>query len=229
VDEPPFNNKALRQAIALAIDRNELKDVLLRGFGEAARGPVSPGLWWSNATFTGFGHDLDLAKKKLAEAGHASGFRARFVVENTPRWIRQAELLQAQLAKINVSLDLEPVNPADSYPRIVQKQTNWTHTQWTQRADPSGLLYILFHSKGFQNTTGYSNPRVDELLDRAAGIYDPGQRKALYHEAERLITDDAPYVFLNYTAEFAVMSRKVQNWAWIPDLVPRFRDLWLDR
>ena len=36
VDEPPFNNKALRQAIALAIDRNELRDVLLRGFGEAA-------------------------------------------------------------------------------------------------------------------------------------------------------------------------------------------------
>jgi hypothetical protein len=69
VDEPPFNNKALRQAIALAIDRNEIRDVLLRGFGEAARGPVSPGLWWSDPAFQGIPLDLELAKKKLAEAG----------------------------------------------------------------------------------------------------------------------------------------------------------------
>jgi hypothetical protein len=44
-----------------------------------------------------------------------------------------------------------------------------------------------------------------------------------------MITDDVPYVFLNYTAEFAVMSRKVQNWGWVPDLIPRFRDLWLEK
>jgi peptide/nickel transport system substrate-binding protein len=229
VDEPPFNNKALRQAIALGIDRAELKTVLLQGFGEPARGPVVPGLWWFDANLKGFGHDVELARKKLAEAGHPNGFRHKFVVENTPQWIRQAELLQGQLRKINVTMDFEPVNTADAYALIVQRKTNWTHTRWTQRADPSGLLSILFHSKGFANSTGYSNPRVDELLDRAAAIYEPERRKPLYHEAERLIVDDVPYVFLNYTAEFAVMTRKVQNWGWIPDLIPRFRELWLER
>jgi len=229
VDEPPFNNKALRQAIALAIDRSELKDVLLRGFGEPARGPVVPGLWWFDPGFRGFGLDVEQAKRKLAEAGYPNGFRHKFVVENTPQWIRQAELLQAQLQKINVTMDLEPVNTADAYALIVQRKTNWTHTRWTQRADPSGLLSILFHSKGFANSTGYKNPRVDELLDRAAAIYEPERRKPLYQEAERVIVDDVPYVFLNYTTEFAVMSRKVQNWGWIPDLIPRFRELWLER
>lgn len=229
VDKPPFNNKALRQAIALAIDRNELKSVLLRGFGESARGPVIPGLWWFDPHLKGFGHDLEQAKKKLAEAGHPNGFRHKFIVENTPQWIRQAELLQAQLQKINVTMEFELVNTADAYAQIVQRKTNWTHTRWTQRADPNGLLYILFHSKGFANSTGYSNPRVDELLDRAATIYDPEQRKPLYYEAQQLIVDDAPYVFLNYTAEFAVMTRKVQNWGWIPDLIPRFRELWLEK
>jgi peptide/nickel transport system substrate-binding protein len=229
VDKPPFNNKALRQAIASAIDRNELKEVLLRGFGEPARGPVVPGLWWFDPGLKGFGHDLELARKKLAEAGYPNGFRHKFVVENTPQWIRQAELLQGQLQKINVTLELEPVNTADAYALIVQRKSNWTHTRWTQRADPAGLLSILFHSKGFANSTGYSNPRVDELLDRAAAIYEPERRKPLYYEAERLIVDDVPYVFLNYAAEFAVMSRKVQNWGWIPDLIPRFRELWLER
>jgi peptide/nickel transport system substrate-binding protein len=229
VDKPPFNNKALRQAIALGIDRNELKDVLLRGFGEPARGPVVPGLWWFDAGLKGFGHDPAEARKKLAEAGYPNGFRHKFVVENTPQWIRQAELLQGQLQKINVTLEFEPVNTGDAYALIVQRKSNWTHTRWTQRADPSGLLSILFHSKGFANSTGYSNPRVDELLDRAAAIYEPERRKPLYHEAERMIVDDVPYVFLNYTAEFAVMGRKVQNWGWIPDLIPRFRELWLDK
>jgi peptide/nickel transport system substrate-binding protein len=229
VDKPPFNNKALRQAIALAINRAELKDVLLLGFGETARGPVTPGLWWFDPTFKGIGYDPDLAKRKLAEAGYPNGFRHKFEVTNTPQWIRQAELLQAQLAKINVTLDIELVNPADAYALVVQRKTNFTHTNWTQRADPHGLLYILFHSKGFANTTGYNNPRVDEFLDRAAAIFDPERRKPLYQEAERLIVDDAPYVFLNYTPDFAVMSRKVQNWGWIPDLIPRFRDLWLEK
>src|SRR5262249_18373226 len=57
VDKPPFDSKPLRQAIALGIDRNELKEVLLRGFGEPARGPVVPGLWWSNPSLKGYGYD----------------------------------------------------------------------------------------------------------------------------------------------------------------------------
>ena len=229
VDKPPFNNKALREAIALAIDRVELRDVLLLGFGEPARGPVTPGLWWFDPGFKGIGTDIEAAKRKLAEAGYPNGFRYKFTVTNTPQWIRLAELLQGQLQRINVTLDLELANPADAYALVVQRKTNWTHTNWTQRGDPSGLLTILFHSKGFANTTGYANPRVDELLDQAATIYEPERRKGLYHEAERLIVADVPYVFLNYTAEFAVMSRKVQNWGWIPDLVPRFRELRLEK
>ena len=126
-------------------------------------------------------------------------------------------------------MEMEPVNPADAWANIHQKKTNWSHTRWTTRADPHGLLFYLFHTKGYANTTGYSNPRVDELIDKAATIYDPERRKPLYYEAERLIVDDAPYVFLAYTPEFAVMARKVQNWVWIPDLIPRFRELWLEK
>jgi peptide/nickel transport system substrate-binding protein len=197
--------------------------------GEPARGPVIPGVWWFDPNFKGLQYDLEAAKKKLAEAGYPNGFRQKFVVENTPQWIREAELIQAQLRKINVTMEMEPVNPADAWANIHQKKTNWSHTRWTTRADPHGLLFYVFHTKGYANTTGYSNPRVDELIDKAATIYEPEKRKPLYHEAERIIVDDAPYLFLAYTPEFAVMNKKVQNWVWIPDLIPRFRDLWLEK
>ena len=94
---------------------------------------------------------------------------------------------------------------------------------------PAGCSTILFHSKGFANSTGYSNPRVDELLDRAAAIYEPGGGSRSTRRPSGLIVDDVPYVFLNYTTEFAVASQKVQNWGWIPDLIPRFRELRLER
>ncbi len=229
VNDPPFDNKALRQAIAYGIDREELKQVFLLGYGEVAKGPVVPGVWWYNPALKGFSYDPEMAKKKLAEAGYAQGFTHKFVVSNTPQWIRQAEILREQLKKIGVTLEFEMVNPADSYALVVKGQTNWTHTNWTQRADPNGLLYILFHSKGFANTTRYSNPEVDRLLEEAARIYDPEKRLPLYHQAEQMIVEDAPYVFLNYTAEFAVMNKKVQNWKWVPDLVPRFRELWIEK
>src|SRR5207249_7266273 len=56
VDEPPFNHKALREGGAPALDPAELEDVLLRGFGEGGRGPVSAGLWWGGRGLPGFGH-----------------------------------------------------------------------------------------------------------------------------------------------------------------------------
>lgn len=229
VDKPPFDNKALRQAVALAIDRKELLDIIWNGFGRVATGPVVPGLWWSDPTFKGIQFDLEAARKKLAEAGYPNGFRFKFTVQNTPDYIRLAELIQAQLKKINVTMDFELDTPSDAYAHIVERKTNWTHTNWTQRADPNGLLSILFHAKGFANTTGYRNSRVDQLLEQAAAIFDPEKRKPLYQEAERLIVDDAPYVFLVFTTDFAVMSRRVQNWTWVPDLVPRYRNLWLSK
>src|SRR5262249_60888862 len=134
--------------------------------------------------------------------------------------------LQAQPRKTTVTLGFESVSPADAYALIVQQKTNFTHTRWAQRADPHGLLSILFHSKGFQNSTGYVNPRVDELLDRAAAIYEPERRKPLYHEAERLIVGDVSYVYLNYTAALAVMSRKMQNWGWSSELYQCFGEHW---
>ena len=58
---------------------------------------------------------------------------------------------------MNVTVDIATVNPNDNYAKVVAREINWTTTNWTLRPDPHGLLYILFHSKGFANTTGYKS------------------------------------------------------------------------
>ena len=228
VDQPPFNTKALRQAVACAIDRGQIREAIFAGTGRVATHPDGGG-WWYDATFRGCDADPELAKRKLAEAGLAGGFSARFTVSNTTDNLLLAELLQQQLSRIGIQMQLELVNPAESYARVVEGKTNWTHTFWSPRPDPHIRFYNLFHSKGFDNTTGYSNPEVDRLLAEAAATYDVNARRALYNKLERIIVDDAPYVFLHWPQVTAGMSRRVQGFVWIPDLILRVRELSLSR
>ena len=65
---------------------------------------------------------------------------------------------------------LHPVAASEWYARVVSGATNLTPTRWTKRADPDGLLYILFHSKGFANTTQYRSERVDAKCDSPSGV-----------------------------------------------------------
>ena len=109
---------------------------------------------------------------------------------------------------------------------MVSGAINLTPGRWTQRADPDGLLYILFHSKGFANTTKYRSERVDALLDQARTEYDVAARKKLYAEAQQQIVDDLAIVPLIFSAEYAVMRAAVNSFEWIPHEIPRFRGLW---
>lgn len=228
VDRPPFNNKALRQAIACAIDRSQIREAIFAGTGRVATHPDGGG-WWYDPSLQGCDANLEVAKRKLAEAGLSGGFSHSFTVSNTADNVLLAELLQQQLSRIGVQMQLELVNPAESYARVVEGKTNWTHTFWSPRPDPHIRFYNLFHSKGFDNTTGYSNPDVDRLLAEAASTYDLNARKSLYHKLERIIVDDAPYVFLHWPQVTAGMNRRVQGFVWIPDLIMRVRELSLSR
>jgi len=90
-----------------------------------------------------------------------------------------------------------------------------------------GLLRILLYTGNYANSTSYSNPAVDKMLDDANSTYDRNARKQIYAKIEQQVIDDVPYVWLYYPSEDAPLRNQVQNYRWIPDSVPRYRDLWL--
>ncbi len=226
VDKPPFDNPKLRQAIAYAIDRERINQITMEGQATLANGPVPSGLWWSSPDNVVYGYDPEKAKALLAEAGVASGTEIPMWTTSDPLYRRINQLLVEQLSAIGLKVSLIPVATSDYYARQVSKAINFSITNWTQRADPDGLLYILFHSKGFANITGYNNPEVDKLLESARVSLDQAERKRIYAAVKDQIMRDLPYIPLYFAAEFAGMSSKLNGQVWMPDNHPRFRYAW---
>ena len=228
MDKPPFDNAKLRQAIAYALDRNRINQIVMRGRGKIANGPTPDGLWWSSPDQVVYDHDPDKARALLKEAGVAPGTTLPLSASSDLVSRRIDQLVAEQLEAIGLKVQLQPVSQAESYARVVQRAINFTPMSWTQRSDPDGLLYILFDSKGFANTTGYHNPDVDQKLDEARQITDQARRRALYAQIKTLIMQDLPYIPLFFAAEYAAVSKTAHGFVWPPDQVPRYRDMWKD-
>ena len=225
-DEPPYDNRDLRKAIAYALDRDKINGIAMAGKGTIANSPTPPGLWWHDASIEGYPRDLAKAKEHLAKSGYDTSKALVLVTPGSSVYQQINQLAQEQLAEIGLEVTLEPVAQKEWYSRVVKRVINFTPTRWTQRPDPDGLLYILFHSKGYANTTGYNNPEFDDLLDQARVITDVSARTRLYAEAQRILAEDLPNVPLFFSVEYGAMRKAVHGFEWIPDQIPRFRELW---
>lgn len=226
MDKPPFDNAKLRQAISHAVDRKRINDIVMGGQGAVSDTATPPGLWWHDASIKSYAYDPEKAKALLKEAGHASGFEFSLSTPQVSELQRINQLVQEQAAAVGIKFTLAPVSASEWYAKLVDGSTNMSPTRWTQRPDPDGLLYILFHSKGFANTTKYKNEKVDSLLEQARQSYDQTKRKALYSEAQKLIAQDVPMMPLFFSVEYAALRDSVQNFQWIPDQIPRFAEVW---
>jgi peptide/nickel transport system substrate-binding protein len=226
IDRPPFDNLRLRQAIAHAIDRKRMVDIVMDGKATIAEGFTPPGLWWFDPDLRSYAYDPAKAKELLAEIGPMPELQLTLSTQPVVLYQQISQLAQEQLKAVGLKVRVEPVSVSDWYPQLIQGAINFLPIRWTQRPDPDGLFTYLFHSKSKANTSRYSNSQVDELLDRARSFGDESKRRALYRDAQKLMTHDLPYIPLFFTVEYAAMRDNVRNFVWIPDEIPRFREVW---
>jgi peptide/nickel transport system substrate-binding protein len=227
VDKPPFDNTDFRQALAYGTDRETVLQLVFGGTGRVMTHPIAGGWAYDPQLDSLMQYDPAKAQELLASSGVA-GQTLTMTTDNTRINTDLVQLLQAQYQELGVNVQIETVDSADYFSLIKDDTIPWGPANWTPRADPDGLLRILWHSTGFQNSNGYNNPEVDRLLDEAAGIYDTEKAAELYHEAERIIVEDASYVFIQAPAEFAVVRNEVGGFVYYPDLVLRLRNMWLN-
>jgi peptide/nickel transport system substrate-binding protein len=225
VDAAPFDNRALREAIAFAIDRNEIHRVIYHGTGQPS-GKLFAAGWWASPDYAGMPYAPERARQKLIEAGYPNGVNLVLHVPSASDDLRTGELVQAQLAKVGIRVKIQLVDPNDHYVKVLRGEIPFTvPMRWTPYTDPHELAWILFHSKGYANSSKYRNPGADKLLEAGLSSYEEGARRPAYRDAERMIVEDASYIFYHFTPRFAAHRSTVTGFQWMPNLIPRLREM----
>lgn len=197
VTKPPFNDPRVRQAFALALDREEFPKIL-RGGERAARSWVPPGMFGYEPD-VGLPHDPARARRLLAEAGYPGGrgFPAVEYVYNTgPVNTLIAENLQAQWkSTLGLDVRLDNVEWKVYLKRLEQDAPAMFRLGWgADYPDPDNFLGLFTADSG-NNHTRWANPRYDDLIAAAASEPDPGRRLSLYREAQQILTEqDVPII-----------------------------------
>ncbi|MBX3144078.1 MAG: glutathione ABC transporter substrate-binding protein [Trueperaceae bacterium] len=205
-NKAPYNDVRVRQAINHALDVGAIIDAIFEGLGIPANGPISPKVFGANLDLEGYDYNPDRARQLLAEAGYANGFSTSLWTNNNPVRIQIAEIVQAFLAEVGITVDIQVLEWGAYLDGTAAGNHDMFILGWvTVTADADYGLYALFHSSQFGaagNRTFWSSPRVDELLDLGRSEADADARMAIYAEAQEIIATEAPWIFLNVTLEF---------------------------
>lgn len=230
--EGPLSDKLVRQAISYAIDEQAVVDVALFGTG----GVPADGTTIPSSAFYGIdsspyvGRDVEKAKELLAEAGYADGFEFDMYVTSTYDFLRTpAEIIQANLADIGITMNIVAEDWSVYLPKFTSGDFTATIIGSSGLADPDDYLYGDFHSESSGNYIGFSNPEIDDLLVEGRRASDPDERKAIYAQAQELILDEAPHVFLFHSAQYEAHRTNVKGFKHYQNTgYLSFRETWLE-
>jgi len=207
---PPFDRRAVRQAVCYAINRERLC-LLLNNLPRPARGIIPQGLPGFDPDTRGYQHDPERARALLREAGFENGFETELIFSAAPISTRVAEAIQRDLAGVGITVKMRPL----AYATLIEIQSRrggaaMSLNSWAPSyPDPDDFLYPLFSSRSISDTGSlnwsfYSNPEFDKLVERGR-IVSPGQeRDSLYRRAEQILLEDAPAAFLFWEADAVV-------------------------
>jgi peptide/nickel transport system substrate-binding protein len=205
VQRAPFDDVRVRQAINLALDVETIVDVVYEGQGILATSPISPRVFGAHEDLEPYGYDPERARELLAEAGHPNGFSTTLWTNDNPLRIQIAEIAQAQLGEVGITVDVQVLEWSTYLAETAAGNHDMFILGWVAvTADADYGLYALFHSSQFGNAgnrTFWANERVDALLDLGRTTEDPDQRLEYYREAQEIIVEEAPWLFLLITIE----------------------------
>jgi peptide/nickel transport system substrate-binding protein len=194
--KPPFDNKQVRQAIATAIDREQ---VTTAARFEAARPnqtaiPEDSFFYYDYAPFK---PDVDAAKKLLADAGVTTPITMGLMVtDEYPESVTAAQVIASELEPIGINVEVEVLDFATWLDREDKGEFDSFMLSWLGNIDPADFYEQQHITGGSSNYQKYSNPQVDRLLTQASTEVDENTRKDLYDQAARMIVDDVSYLYL---------------------------------
>jgi len=196
--KPPFNNKKVREAVAFAIDKKELIKAIFWGLGETVNN--QPFLNKSRFYIPVQDREVNLEKAKqlLAEAGYPNGFKTEFLQYSHTVWSAGCEVIIGQLKRIGIEATMKVIDRAPHVTALRKGDYSISFTSESERYDWDDAFFMFLHSSeiGKNNLTGYSNKKMDELLENGRITQNWEDRKQIYRQVIELIKEDLPHLYV---------------------------------
>ena len=233
VNKKPFNDVRVRQALRFAIDRQAMMEAATGGLGTLGNDtPVGPANPYYNKALPQRERDVKKAKQLLAEAGHPNGVEVTiFTSTGRPGLEPAAIVAQQNLLEAGFKATIESVEIARLYKDILRTPTDNRVSQnnWFGRPTIDETLSPFFTTKANWNFTEYSNPEVDELLNKAKSLTDFDARKKLYDRVQEILYNEGPTAVPYFKNYVSAVRKEVKNYKLIPVQYVDLRDTWVER
>jgi peptide/nickel transport system substrate-binding protein/oligopeptide transport system substrate-binding protein len=230
--QEPLDDPLVRQAMSLAIDRQDICDKVFEGTREPATGIVPPGIiGWEPGAFPYSKYDVEAAKAKLAEAGYPDGEGFPTITIEFNSGVGHEDILQLvqeDLKAVGINGDLVGSEWAQYLDKLAEGDYSIGRLGWiADYPAMDNFLYPLFKTGSADNYSFYSNTEVDAMLDEARAIPDGDARLAKYIEIENILGEDSPVIPMFYYKHTRVASERVNNGIYSPNGLFQFDKVWL--
>jgi peptide/nickel transport system substrate-binding protein len=229
VNAAPFDDVQVRQAMNYAVDKDLIIEALYGGRAVALPGPLSPYNNFVNQNLSPYPYDPDEALALLADAGWTDsdgdgildrdGQPLAFTIDTLEQWRPLAEAVADQFRAIGIEAGVRFWEYSVVKPMLQAGERQAYLDDWGDSAfDPVGHFEAKWHGfvqdqpYGRGNFSGYSNERVNELIKLGEITADPAERQTIYDEAQQIVYDEAPAVFLILPEEAEASRADIQNW-----------------
>jgi peptide/nickel transport system substrate-binding protein len=212
----PLDNVHVRRAVSWGVNRQEILTSVLNNIGVVSQGPISPSSWAYDASIAPYSYDASKAKAELQQAGVSSATFTMLVSSGSPLNLQEAQFIAQELQPAGITVKIKQETFATILSDTAAHNFQAALIGWSGRVDPDGNMYSWFHTGGGLNDMQYSSPQVDSLLEDARAASDQAKRAQDYQQAEKLMLDDAPYVFINHGVSIQASTKNVQNFPLLP-------------
>jgi peptide/nickel transport system substrate-binding protein len=219
-----FQDKRVRQALTMAINRKSIVEGVLVGLGQVAYTPYKPDTFWYNPNVKKFDYDPERSRQLLSEAGwkdtngdgilEKDGKPFEFtIITNHGNEVRKnaATIIQKDLKEVGINVKIQVIEWAAFLKNFINKRNfEACLLGWGIGIDPNQI--DIWNSKKIGekelNFVNYQNPEVDKLLELGASTYDMNERKKYYDKFQEIIAEDQPYTFLFVPETLPIISSR---------------------
>jgi peptide/nickel transport system substrate-binding protein len=218
----PLSDDAIREAFDLAIDREQINEIVYNGLQEVGCGPISPAnVYYASDPCPP--RDLDGAKALVAASGVTTPIALELQVANSPVNVRLGELIQSQTAEAGFEVTVVPLEGTTAFDNQNAGAFDIMLTPWSGRVDPDANIYRFHHSSGTDNFPKAVDPSLDALLDQARAEGDPSARTALYTEIVDMVRDRRSVIYFQHQNLYAAHAKALQGFEMYVDGMPRLK------